>query len=61
MTLSQEYVRPFFCFVFNWTDYMSALVYPGYSEAGHVHTVVGASMFSKDSTFNGLQTSRCTR
>ena len=43
------------------TDFLSAVVYPGFSEAGHVHTVVGASMFSKDSTFEGLQNSKCTR
>merc|ERR1712038_1467421 len=42
------------------TQRLDPIVYPGYSEAGHVHTVAGASMFSKDSTFEGLQRSQCT-
>jgi len=42
------------------TQRLDPIVYPGFSEAGHVHTVVGASLFSKDSTFEGLQNSKCT-
>ena len=37
------------------------VVFPGHSEAGHVHTVVGAAGFSKDQTYDSLQQSQCTR
>ena len=36
-------------------------MFPGHREAGHVHTVVGASRFDKDQTFDSLQQSPCTR
>jgi len=42
------------------TQRLDPIVYPGYSEAGHVHTVAGASKFSKDSTYDQLQQSQCT-
>jgi len=42
------------------TQRLDPIVFPGYSPAGHVHTIVGGSRFNKDSSYEDLQFSQCT-
>ena len=43
------------------TQRLDPIVFPGHSPAGHVHTVAGGSRFNKESTYEDLQQSNCTR
>jgi len=42
------------------TQRLDPIVFPGYSPAGHVHTIAGGSKFSHDQTFDNMMEGQCT-